>query len=197
MSKTVGVIRRLTNPAEEPISLANAKLHLRVEVAADDTYISRLIRSARDHVEKYTGRAWATAQFIWTVPNVVADPFGDNLLRFKMPMPYVSSVDEIAYLDGDDTAQTLAASLYDLDIERQTVTIPDNLDGYDWRIKFTAGPDLGVSTEEVVPEAILQAMYLLIGDSYDNRQSQVLAASIAANPAAESLMHDYRINMGV
>ena len=199
MSDTIGIIRRLTHPATEPLTTEQAKTHLRLpsSFTTDDTYIEGLIKSARDHVERYTGRYWATADFIWTVPKVVAEVFGTSQIRFKLRRPFVSAVDEITYLDGDDVAQTIATSSIDFDQDRQTVTVPDNLGGHDWKIKFTAGPDIGVSTEEVIPDAILQAMYLLIGDAYDNRQAQVLAVSIAENPAACALMHDYRVNMGV
>ncbi len=39
-------------PAVEPLSLAEVKEHLKVEVDVDDNLISRLITTARQHVEK-------------------------------------------------------------------------------------------------------------------------------------------------
>ena len=49
---TKGRLKLITAPAEEPVSLTEAKTHLRVDTSADDTYIARLITSARAHVEE-------------------------------------------------------------------------------------------------------------------------------------------------
>ncbi|NIQ01587.1 MAG: hypothetical protein GWM98_15380, partial [Nitrospinaceae bacterium] len=163
----------------------------------DDDYILRLISSARDHVERYCARYWASANFIWTVESLGEVPFGTGLLIFNMPRPYVTAIIEIAYLDSDDVAQTVGASEITLDEERQRVTIPDTITGHDWRIKFTAGADEDQNDSDVAPDAIKEAILLLLGDAYENRQAQVLATSIAENPAAKALMHDYRENMGI
>lgn len=198
MLNRVGTIRRLTPPATEPVTLAEAKSHLRLETefTADDTYISRLISSARDHAETYCGRAWASADFIWTVQLLKLKVFGNDQYIFDWPYPYASSINEIEYLDSDDVAQIISASDITLDLDRQRVTIPDSITGHDWGIRFTAGPDLGTSLDEMMPEAIKQAIYLLVGDAYDNRQALVLGVSIADNPAVKSLLDDYRISWG-
>ena len=47
----------------EPISLAEAKEHLRVFGSGNDTLIAGLISTAREHVERYTGRALAVASY--------------------------------------------------------------------------------------------------------------------------------------
>ncbi|HHI82152.1 MAG TPA: hypothetical protein ENJ99_03285, partial [Rhizobiales bacterium] len=47
----------LTPPAIEPVSLVEAKAHLKVEVSDDDSLIDGLITTARQHIERQTGKA--------------------------------------------------------------------------------------------------------------------------------------------
>ena len=55
-SPTVGLtpyrsLRRYTEPAAEPVTLAEAKTHCRVDIDDDNTYLSTLITAARLYVE--------------------------------------------------------------------------------------------------------------------------------------------------
>ena len=51
---------RITAPATEPIDLATAKLHCRVDGTDEDTLIAALIVAAREQAEHETGRALVT-----------------------------------------------------------------------------------------------------------------------------------------
>ena len=78
-----------TAPAVEPLTLDQAKEHLRVTDGADDAKISRLISAARRHVEGFLGRrlinqTWDLNCFDW--------PAGDV---FHLPYPPLSSVTSI------------------------------------------------------------------------------------------------------
>ena len=53
----------------EPVSLADAKAHLRVIHAGDDAIIAALITAARAAVESETGRALAEASYSWEPEN--------------------------------------------------------------------------------------------------------------------------------
>ena len=53
-------LQLVTPPAEEPVSLAEARLHLRVDFTDDDALITSLIAAARQAAETLTGRQFVT-----------------------------------------------------------------------------------------------------------------------------------------
>ena len=58
--------------------------------------------------------------------------------------------------------------------------------------------DSDQSSEEAprLPASVEQAVLLLVGDYYALREAQVTGTILTQNPAAESLMHFYRIGLG-
>lgn len=56
-SKWYRSLRVVEPPAVEPVTLLEAKLHLRVDTTEDDLYIKRLIEAAREYVEVATDRS--------------------------------------------------------------------------------------------------------------------------------------------
>ena len=82
----------ITPPTVEPVSLAEAKLHLRVDFDDDDALIESLISAARVAAETLTGRQSCTARWIRTL-----DGFPCSSLQLhRCP---VQSVVEISYQD--------------------------------------------------------------------------------------------------
>jgi uncharacterized phiE125 gp8 family phage protein len=102
----------ITAVTAEPVSLAEAKLHLRLDDIGGshphDGLIATLITSAREFAEHYTGRALA-AQTLEAVLDVFpTDDFID------LPMPPVASVTSIKYDDEDNVEQTMPTADYSL-----------------------------------------------------------------------------------
>jgi len=60
-------LKLITPPALEPISLADAKTHLRVDLTEDDTLISALISATRDYVERYCRRGLLTQTWLLAI----------------------------------------------------------------------------------------------------------------------------------
>jgi len=93
---------RLTEPPVEPVSIAEAKQHLRIdaEFADDDLYLQSLITAARHYVENYVDRTLLRTQLqmkldyfpVWDLPlprpPVMADP---------VIVQYVSSDSSLGY----------------------------------------------------------------------------------------------------
>jgi uncharacterized phiE125 gp8 family phage protein len=164
-----------TGVSSEPITLAEAKVQVRVGGAAEDTLIQRLITTARDHVEKVCGQYFAQR----TV-EVHCDAFCDFARLEVLPVITVSGID---YIDGAGAPQVLDDSIYDLrsdGLEASIITKPGNT----WptiqrgsRIKVTA--DVGVAG---APPTVVHAMMLLIGAWYDNREQTAIGVSVADLP---------------
>lgn len=96
-------------PASLPISVAEAKRHLRVTGTDEDTHIKTLIRAATAHVEALTRRALVTRT---AVMRMDAFPSG----AIEVPLAPLRSVTSIAYIDTAGDSQTWAASKYDVDV---------------------------------------------------------------------------------
>lgn len=60
------MLRAVTQATDEPVTLAEAKLHLRADGDDSDTLITALITAAREVVERQTGYALAAASYEWT-----------------------------------------------------------------------------------------------------------------------------------
>lgn len=105
----------VTPPAEEPLTLAQARDWCRVEPehAGQDSLLSRLIRQARERCERVADVALVTQTW-----RVSADgfPVGDG---FKLPRPPLQAVTEVSYIDAEGVTRTLDASGYAADATRQ------------------------------------------------------------------------------
>lgn len=156
-----------TAPAQEPITLVEAKAHLRQEASDDDTLITSLITAARVHVEEYVGRALITQQW-----ELGLDAFPTDI---EMPLPRLQSVESVKYLDADGNLQTLDSAKYRVDIASEPGGITPAY-GESWpgtravtgavTVAFTAGYGAAVG----VPEPIKSAMKLHIEKHYDGEQ---------------------------
>ena len=186
-------VQRVTAPAVEPVSLATAKLHLRIDddFTLEDGLIQSYISAARDQAEQYCNRSWAQATFFTTVKR-----FPQLNRPILLPDPGTTSVDAITYVDGNEATQTFTDFTYDAD--RQELR-PDNdwpTDGTSVKISYTAGADASASPVEYVPEGVINAILLMLADAYETRNAQ-LVQNIYENPAAVRQLQPYRVEMGV
>lgn len=190
-------VSRTTEPAAEPISLAEAKEHLRViDFTDDDTYITSLIAVARRAVEDFTGRSLIDTVFTQS---------SRNWCRYvSLWRGNARSIDSIVYDPaGGGAAVTVDASLYGLhpygDGLAQVAfydefTEPDLIDRPlidRIRIQFTAGYG---AAGTAVPGPLLQAIYYLIQHFYDNRSPVGINVNLNKMPfTVEALCGPYKI----
>lgn len=158
-----------TQPAEEPITLEEAKTHLRVWCDADDDYITALITAARIYAERFQRRSYITQTL-----ELRMDGFPCYLI--DLPRPPAISATSIKYIDSNGDTQTLDAAKYTTDFNSYVARV---VPAYNETWPTTRFVIDSVTIEYVagygdaadVPETIKQAMLLLIGVWYENREA--------------------------
>ena len=179
-------LKVVTPPAAEPLSTAEAKLHLRVDHTSDDTLISALIVAAREHVENYiVGSLVEQTRAVY----LSSWPY----FPFRLPCGPVQSIDSVKYTDSDGVEHTVSEDLYYLSPGGELCIEPFEswptarlrgpgaieityTTGYEPVVTVIPGEGDDPDTEETdydanIPQAIKQAMLLLIGEWYEQREA--------------------------
>jgi len=191
MNRGALALTLFTPPDDEPVSLAEAKLHLRETGIDQDGRIVSLIKAARQYVEVYLWRTLIETEFDWYLDCFPAE--------FLVPRPPLISVTSIKYVDTAGVEQTLSASLYRVDTASEPARIAPAY-GEVWPsireinnavvVRFKAGYGDGPGD---VPESIRQAMLLLIGTMYERRETDIVGAAATVIPfGAVALLAPYR-----
>lgn len=179
-------------PVGEPITLAEAKAHLRVDAADEDGLIGALITAARRQAEGLTGRALLSQTWKLTLDCFPAD-------SLTLSPAQLSSVTEISYLDGAGVRQVLANTEYQVITDELIGRVVPGY-GKSWpvcrvvddsvRVTFVAG--FGGAAD--VPQDLKTWLLLAIGTLYANREA-VLAGQYYELPRAcwDGLLDPYRV----
>lgn len=183
-------------PATEPVTLAEAKLHLRVEddESVEDSLIAALISAAREYGEHRTERCFLTQTW-----EDVFDSFPACYGRLELGRAPVQDVMSIKYIDASGVEQTLDPARYLVDASLAPVEIAP-APGYDWpdtecrrpasvRVRYVAGYGDGA---DAVPAILRAAIKLRIGELYENRESLVVGSTVHAIDAESSIWERYR-----
>ena len=178
-------LQQVTAPSEEPISLLEAKLHLRVDFDEDDALITTLIGAARQAAETLTGRQFVTARW-----KLVLDGFpGFAVLLPKSP---VQSIVGIEYLDTSGVLQTLPADEYTVDAACEPARITPVF-GKAWppclpQIGAVAVTfDVGYGSAFDVPDGIKAWIKLRVGSLYGCREE--LSATARTDTSTSSFFN--------
>lgn len=188
-------LQLITPPAAEPVTLAEAKMHLRDVAGAEDALVTNWIVAARQHLDGKDGiLGRALMPQTW---ELVMDAFPCG--RISVPLPPLQSVTSVSYYDTDGVLQVLPDTQYWVGLARepgiiqhihsqwpQTKGRPEAV-----RIRFVAG----YADAAAVPRALWAAMLLAIGDMYENRETGIIGTIYANNPAYDSLTFPYRVRL--
>ena len=181
----------ITAPVTEPLTLAEAKAHLRITSSAEDALVTSLIIAARELCESETGRALLPQTW-----ELTRDDFSDEMFLQHVP---VASIVSIKYTDVNGAEQTLAGTEYVLDassnVQARVVLAVDK----SWpsvygginnvRIRYVAG----YTNAAAVPQSLKQWMLLQISHWFRNRESVSIGNPGSKLDFVDNLLNAYRI----
>jgi len=148
--------------------------------AHDETKISLFITTARQYMEETLGRAFITQTW-----DLVLDTWpAENYITIPLPPLAAAPAPIITYYDYDDVVpKTLAATTYYVDTYSEPGRIVLNY-GESWPsdtlrpanaifVRYTCG-----GTAALVPEPLQNAMLMLIGHLYENREMVAMTGAV-------------------
>lgn len=163
-------LKLITAPSQEPVTLAEAKAHLRIEHTESDALITNLITAAREYCEGFQNRQYVTAAWeLW----LDAWPDKDHL---HIPRPPLQSVTSVKYYGSDNTEYTLDPAEYFADDKSEPGRLALVYGRY-WPsvtlrpaagivIRFTAG----YGDAQNVPQIAKQAILLKVELDFDQHE---------------------------
>jgi len=190
-------VRVVVQPVVEPISLDEAKEHLRFDSSLgtyQDALISGIISAVRIYAENYTRRALIQQTMEYT-----CEYFPDE---FVLPYPNLLSVESLKYKDSDGVLQTLGADQYQVDYN----SVPGRIKpayGETWptltrlgdynsvQVRYIAGyaavgsPTDAAALRAGVPEVVKQWMKIRLSNYH------ALPSSIVVGTISSSLPRDF------
>lgn len=162
--RIVAGLTRLTAP-DPLVTLEEAQLQLRVDNAEENERLEALVAAATEQAERYSRRALVTQTWRLTLDEWPAGPI-------VVPMPPLTSVESVKYLDTAGVLRTLAADQYVVTTDHEPGLI-DRAYGVSWpavravrgtiRVEFTCG----YGDPDDVPASLREAVLRIVEAQYD------------------------------
>jgi uncharacterized phiE125 gp8 family phage protein len=189
----------ISPPVGTPISLQEARAQCRVDDASEDALLSGYVRSATEHVENITGLKLLDQTWEWTV-----DAFPDRCGWLRLPLAPLLSIVQIVYQNEQGTALTLDPMVYLIrglgDAQpAQLILVPNQECPSTWhghgaviiRARY------GWMDHNSVPEAIRQALAMLVAYWFNQREAAVIGPDygpVSDVPyGVKALLEPYRV----
>jgi len=190
----------VTAPTFEPITLTEAKAHLRIDGTDSDTLIRAYITAARLHMEAVTRRALVQQTWDYTLPEF---PYGDIFL----PIQPVISVTYVNYVNGsgDTTSFSDGSSpdvpYYDVITDGpRTRVLPKynqswpstRVHGNAVTVRFVAGYALSSDSPQVAttPADLKNCLKLILADWFEHRETHS-ELRLQQLPTTQALLSPY------
>ena len=174
------MLEKVSNPTQYPVTLAEIKRHLRVTIDDDDSLITEYIAAATEYCQDQVpgARSFMSQTWDWKIHFFPGD-------SFEVPRPPLQSLTHIKYYATNSSTGTTTLSS-----TNYLVHIPTNMPGQiELHPEVGAWPSVAdradavqvrlVSGWTIAPNQVKQAVKLLVGHWYSNRED-VLVGTISA-----------------
>lgn len=178
----------ITAPAAEPLTLAEARLHLRIDddITEEDTLLEALIKAVRSRAEHELGRRLVTQTW-----DMVLDAFpdGTDAIRLHSSLWQPQSITHVQYLDTAAVVQTMSAADYTLDPHTAPGYVFLN-EGASWpgdaadsanAVKVRVVCGYGAAATDV-PEDVRAWMKLQLGTLWEHRAAIASGVNVSELP---------------
>lgn len=169
-----------TAPTSEPVDVTQAQEHSRIFTTEDVGLLEALITAARQEIEVRTGRALVTQTW-----QMLMDTWPSGS-RIVIPKPPLQEIVSVTYVDSAGATHTMAAADYDVEFAATAPVLNPYHPvgaivlayGKSWPTEtlrpaapITVEFKAGYGTAAQVPVQLKQAMLLLVGHWYENREA--------------------------
>lgn len=167
-----------------PVSISEARAHLRVDHTVDDVLIAGLIAAARDMCEHELQRTLTTTTYELTLDEFPAGPIA-------LPMaPLPEGALTVGSIKYGSPEYTLSTTAYALDRGAPAVVPVSGWPSITSspgavRLRYTAG-------STAVPAAIKAWLLLYVGQLYENRESAAIGTIVTPFDYVNRLLDPYR-----
>lgn len=193
-------VQVITDLAEEPIPLKQAKAYLKVdeELSTEDDIIIMCIKAARQHCERYTGLSFGPKTL------EVQLPYVDYIKRVPLPYGPNIQVTQVTDNEGLEVAleQNLGGSSWYAEYLKGMSINNTWKEDYGWAYALGADPlgyfadtyyrvryNCGYAVNQL-PETLKLAILKLTAELYENRENSVIGTIIAELPTGVKQLLD-------
>jgi len=171
-------LTRQTAPAVEPVTLAEAKAHCRIDSTADDAYVASLITAAREWCEQYLDRTLVHTQWVMRFDRFPTSGIeAIELPRPPMALAGMATAVALTFTFENGSTSTYSTASYRVDRHSTPGTVK-TLYGQTWpphlqddnAISVTWWGGYGASGTDV-PAAIRHAILMLVGLWFERRMA--------------------------
>ena len=192
------LLRLVTAPAQEPVTLAEAKERLRITGDSFDADLASLLRAARQEIDGDSG--WLGRALITQTWDLALPAFPSANEPIYLPLPPLQSVTSVSYIDTADATQVIPAVGYRV-LNRGTAasliepvddwTVDANLDRIDpITVRFVAGYG---ATPVQVPEPIRTWIIARAGALFAQPEAISVGVQAFMAPGYNHMLNNYRV----
>lgn len=191
-------IERLVQPASEPVTIIQAKLHCRVSHADEDSFFTDIaIPAARQEAEHILGRTLLPTTWRHTL-----DGFPD-CGEILLPYPQVTAISDFQYRDSTEAWVDVEAALYAVDMASKpgriylkwdkSWPITDSTYDASVRVDYVAG----YANIAAVPASIKAWLLIRIAQLYEHREQILTGTILSEIPFVTGLLDPHRVFGGM